>query len=1589
MAGQGEQQAESRASQHVDHFANLEKRQNREGSVHTVRLSQGQSQSGSHMSHAKKNRDLQLEVEKLKRELRHAKRRRASSYSEDDLDDEQDVSYQHKSKTPASESYTYEEESHRKRQRRSPSHEDMENDAMNRALNQISKSPFTRRIEEEGESLKAYSDRYWEMFNEVEGNNDAMALSTFKLGLPTDHGSMNPQSVNTVFKEPVHQVLEKIKNESFFRWPNKMIGNPEKRNYNLYCQYHQDHGHTTEDCRSLWDHLDQLVRDGKLKHLLHPSSGRGQTGSGPRRDDPPKPPLGTINVVFAAPGRTGSWPLKVMSVGRPPVGESSRGPKRAKSGAPSVMGFSNEDMIGTIQPHDDALVVTLRIGGYDVKRVMVDQGSAVEVMYPDLYKGLGLKPQDLTPYDSPLLSFEGRPVVPKGRIRLPVQSGTEVVELDFIVVDAYSPYTALVGRPWIHALGAVPSTLHQKVKYPSEGQIREIRGDQSVARQCLQLQSRGLPCEGPDEGTRCEDLTKVVIGDDPDRFFQVGSQLPLREKEELIEFLKRNLDVFAWNPYEAPGVDPEFICHHLKVNPLITPKKQPIRRPSKEHADAVRDEVAKLKVAGAIKEVFYPEWLANTVVVKKKNGKWRVCVDFTDLNRACPKDPFPMPKIDQLVDATVGHPRMSFLDAFQGYHQIPLAPDDQKKTAFVTPIGNYHYKVMPFGLKNAGATYQRMMTRMFEPQLGKNIEVYIDDMVVKSKVIAEHVKDLESTFEILRKYKLRLNASKCSFGVGSGKFLGYMVTHRGIEVNPDQIKAINDLRAPRNPKEVQKLTGMTAALNRFISRSADRCRPFFSLLNKWKGFEWTEECASAFQQLKDYLARPPIMSSPEPDEVLFAYIAVAPYAVSLVLIRSDSGVQRPVYYVSKSLHEAEIRYLPLEKAILAVVLGTRKLPHYFQAHTVIVLTQLPLKTILRSANYTGRIAKWGTILGAFDIRYMPRTSVKGQVLADLVAEFTEPKLEEARPTSDMDEKSVGMISQQNPSHWEVYVDGAANQRGSGVGLVLISPERITIEKSLRLDFSATNNEAEYEALLMGMTMVRKMGGKSVELFSDSRLVVGQVQGEFEAKDERMQGYLGRVKQLQSGFDFFSLRHIPRSGNSHADSLATLATSSAQNLPRIILVEDLRRPTEAVSGAVQVHQVRAGPCWMDPLVRFLKEDELPEDRGEADKIRRKATKFWLSEDQKLYRRSYSGPYLLCMHPEETETLLEELHEGICGSHTGGRSLAHRALTQGYWWPNMQKEAHEYVKRCDQCQRFAPNIHQPGGNLNPLSSPWPFAQWGLDIVGPFPKAVGNKKYLLVGTDYFTKWVEAEPLANIRDVDVQKFVWKNIVTRFGVPHTLISDNGLQFDSRAFRNYCSELGITNRYSTPAYPQGNGQAEAVNKVILNGLKKRLDDAKGKWVDELPHVLWAYRTTPRRSTGETPFSMTYGAEAVIPLETGFPTMKTSSFSPADNDEQLQMGLDLIEERRENAMVRLAHYQQKLRQGYDANVRLRPLEPGDLVLRKVVGTAKNPAWGKLGPNWEGPYRITSGAGIGAYFLEDLDGHVIPRPWNVNNLKRYFY
>ncbi|XP_057484915.1 uncharacterized protein LOC130771317 [Actinidia eriantha] len=828
------------------------------------------------------------------------------------------------------------------------------------------------------------------------------------------------------------------------------------------------------------------------------------------------------------------------------------------------------------------------------------------------------------------------------------------------------------------------------------------------------------------------------------------------------------------------------------------------------------------------------------------------------------------------------------------------------------------------------------------------MDAYIDDMVVKSRKESDHLRDLSEIFAILRQYKLRLNAAKFSFCVGSGKFLGHLVTRRGIEADPEQIASINQLTSPRNAKEVQKLTGMVAALNRFISKSSDKCRPFFKLLRKNTKFVWDEESELALQQFKKYLTEPPLLSTPDEGELLHVYIAVSEHAVSSVLLREVAKGQRPIYFVSKTMMDFQTRYLPLEKLILALIVTSRKLMHYFQVHPISVYTEYPLKDILLKADLTGRLSKWSLELGQFDIKFSLRMAIKGQVLANFVAEFSprsesleqiqlrppqakdddlrgvSPELQELNGNTEVDlgppggdgasdsrkatEDIMELPQTDSALVWEVHVDRAKNSQGTGAGVVLKSPEGATFEQCLRFGFPATNNEAEYEALIAGLRSAIKLGVRDLCIYSDSKLVVNQVMGKFEARGIKMAKYLRMAKGLINEFRTFKIEQVRRELNAHADSLVALAPVFKGEIGMTIAIDIIPIPSiEDMQESVMVN-TELGPSWMDPIVKYLRTNELPDDKKEAHRIRIKAARFWISPSGDLYKRSYQGPYLLCVHPSLIEDVLYEIHEGICRLHSEGRSLVHRALSQGYWWPYMQKDAQVYVRKCNKCQLFFPLIHQPARDLTPLTSPWPFAQWGMDIVGVLPRAPGNKRFLLAATDYFTKWIEAEPVAQIREVDVIKFIRQNILSRFGIPPAFVSDNGTQFVGSKVRRLLEQLKIEFYTSTPSYPQYNGQTEATNKTIMIGIKKRLEKAKGKWVEELANVLWAYRTTLRKATNETPYSLAFGFEAVIPLEVGLPTIRKEAYDLTHNNNVLARDLDLAEEKRDNALIRMADYQ---------------------------------------------------------------------------------
>ena len=309
--------------------------------------------------------------------------------------------------------------------------------------------------------------------------------------------------------------------------------------------------------------------------------------------------------------------------------------------------------------------------------------------------------------------------------------------------------------------------------------------------------------------------------DGSDICIYISTLLSEEEKAQLLRVIQFNADVFAWTHADMPEISPIHASHKLNVAPSAKWVKQKVGRFHPDRHLVIQTEVDNLLHNEFITIVKYPKWLANVVVVPKKGNKWRVCVDYTDLNDACPKDSSPLPFIDQIVDASAGHDMLSFLDAFSGYHQIPVHPPDAEKISFIKPHGLYCYNVMPFGLKNVEATYQRLVTKIFQPLLGSTMEDYIDDMLVKSKQHPDHVTHLQQAFDLLRKYGMKLNPLKCTFEVSSGRFLGFMVTQRGIEANPAQLKAISQSPAPSSKKEIQQLTGRLAALRRFISRFTD------------------------------------------------------------------------------------------------------------------------------------------------------------------------------------------------------------------------------------------------------------------------------------------------------------------------------------------------------------------------------------------------------------------------------------------------------------------------------------------------------------------------------------------------------------------------------------------------------------------------------------------------------------------------------------------------------------------------------------------------------------------------------------------------
>nr|GEU64142.1 reverse transcriptase domain-containing protein [Tanacetum cinerariifolium] len=925
-------------------------------------------------------------------------------------------------------------------------------------------------------------------------------------------------------------------------------------------------GHSTDECMQLKKQIEELVQAGKLSHLIK---------------------------------------------------EIKQGQDQSKTGKKETAAKDKPTAIYMVQSWQRTVKQKAEIGGHVIHRMYIDGGSSMEILYEHYFNRL--RPEinsQMVPATTSLTGFSGETIWPLGQLRLLVTIGDATHStkawMNFMVVKSMSPYNGIIGRPGLKAIQAVPSTVYGMLKFPVERGIATIRSTILIPTECASVTTSSVTPR--EERTRPANFT-VALHPFPDQEVVIRGSLSDKGRTELCSVLKKNLDIFAWQPSDMAGVPRSVSEHRLNIREGYTLVRQKKRGQAPERTRAIKAEVQKLVDAGIMREVYYHDWLSNPIMVKKHDGSWRI---------------------------------------------------------------------------------------------GRNIEVYVDDLVVKSHTEAEMVRDIEKTFRTLCKVNMKLNPKKCSFGLAEGVFLRYVITPEGIKPRPDKTAAVLQLPSP--------------------------------------------------QTVKEHLSELHLLVAPKPQEELIMYLSTTYGAVSAVLMTERGTTQTPIYFISRALQCPKLNYSPMEKLVMSLVFATKRLQR-------------------------------------------PRTLVKGQILANFLIETP----------GDVSQAAPAAVTQEEP--WMLFTDGSLCVDGLGARLILINPEGVEFTYAFRFQFAASNNEAEYEALVAGLRIATQMEVKNIQVLV-----------------EVLENKAIKEKEVAA-----------------------------------VIEED-------------------GPTWMTQISDYLKKRILSRDNKEAWKLRLKARQYELIEGV-LYRRSFLTPWLRCVGPLQADYVMREIHKGSCSMYAGPRSVVAKAIRLGYYWPTMHKDARDMIRKCNDCQIHHPITRHPQRSLTPITAPWSFYKWGIDIAGPFPEGSRKVKFMIVAMDYFTKWIEAKAVATITDGQVKKFVWNNIVCHF------------------------------------------------------------------------------------------------------EIRMPTYRTVAVDVVNNDKELRLNLDLLEERRERTAVCEARDKSKMMKYYNARVCGVAFKPGDFVYRNN-DVSHAVAGGKLGPKWEGPYEVTEALSNGGYKLRSTDGMVLPRTWNVTNLKRCY-
>ena len=891
---------------------------------------------------------------------------------------------------------------------------------------------------------------------------------------------------------------------------------------------------------------------------------------------------------------------------------------------------------------------------------------------------------------------------------------------------------------------------------------------------------------------------------------------------EAAALLHKHLDVFARSKADMGRTD--IVLHKVETGNARPIKQQPRRVPLHKR-DAAISEVQKMLESGVIEPSSSP-WSSPVVLVTKKDGSIRYCIDYRKLNAVTQKDSYPLPRIVDSLDALRGSKWFSCLDLASGYWQVMMDPKDKEKTAFVTPQGFYQFRVMPFGLCNAAATFERLMENVLA---GLNFEIcllYIDDVIVYSKDFNDHLSHLDSVLQRLKNAGLKVSAKKCNFFQDKVTFLGHIVSQDGISTSPDKIAAVKDWPTPKTVTDVRSFLGTCSYYRRFIKHFADIARPLHKLTEKGDTFKWTAQCDEAFQQLKSALTSAPILRYPDLDLPFVLDTDASAFAMGAVLSQVEDGVERPVAYFSKTFNKPERNYCVTRRELLAIVSAVKHFHHYlYGTHFLIRTDHGALTWLLNFKNPEGQVARWIEVLQTYDFKI------------------------EHRP-------------------------GKQHGNSDGLSRRPCSPCNHCDKKEL--NDQTTNTKSK----------VMKINGHST---NDD-----VTRSWYEAKTN----------------------------------------------------DELRQSQET-----------------DQTLRKIRQWKIEERRPEWQEVAKESTEvkaYWAQWDRlqikegvmyRTWEEDDRTTHQLIVPKSMKEEVLQLIHDNPTGGHLGITKTNER-LKKRFYWISCKDDVTRYIQQCNICEARKNPPRAAKGKLGQYLVGAPMERVAIDILGPLPRTEKGNKYIVIISDYFTRWVEAYPVVNQEAETVAKVFTEEFIARYGVPLQVHTGQGRQFESTLLQDLCKYLKIEKTRTTAFNPKSDGLVERFNRTIEDMIGKYIRPDQKDWDDVLPLLMLAYRSSEHDTTGYSPARLFFGRELNLPIDVVFGKSPETIETYHKFVNKLKESIETVHDKARAKMI-VTNENQKRR--YDVRANQIQYSQGQHVwiADKSRSKGRNP---KLQFKWKGPYIV---------------------------------